>query len=109
MISNVPAALILSGFTENARGILLGTDVGGLGTPIASLASLISLKLYSRSEKARMGALHAGIYGAEFYASLYFVGVRYVCLLKTGAFRMRGRAFSANVGPLVSTIYLVSH
>ena len=55
VISNVPAALLLSGFTDNARELLLGVDVGGLGTPIASLASLISLKLYSRSEGARTG------------------------------------------------------
>ena len=55
VISNVPAALLLSGFTDRARELLLGVDVGGLGTPIASLASLISLKLYSRSEGARTG------------------------------------------------------
>ncbi len=55
VISNVPAALLLSGFTDNARDLLLGVDVGGLGTPIASLASLISLKLYSRSRDARVG------------------------------------------------------
>ena len=55
VISNVPAALLLSGFTENGRALLLGVDVGGLGTPIASLASLIGMKLYSRSEGARLG------------------------------------------------------
>ena len=55
VISNVPAALLLSGFTSNARELLLGVDVGGLGTPIASLASLISLKLYCRSRGARPG------------------------------------------------------
>ena len=55
VISNVPAALLLSGFTDNARELLLGVDIGGLGTPVASLASLISLKLYSRSRDARMG------------------------------------------------------
>ena len=55
VISNVPAALLLSGFTDNAKALLLGTNIGGLGTPIASLASLISLKLYSRSEDARLG------------------------------------------------------
>lgn len=53
VISNVPAAVLLSGFTENWKGLLLGVDVGGLGTPVASLASLISLKLYARSEGAR--------------------------------------------------------
>ena len=55
VISNVPAALLLSGFTDNGKALLLGTNIGGLGTPIASLASLISLKLYSRSEDARPG------------------------------------------------------
>lgn len=59
VISNVPAALLLSGFTDNARALLLGTNVGGLGTPIASLASLISLKLYFRSEGARPGRFMA--------------------------------------------------
>lgn len=55
VISNVPAAVLLSGFTDNFRDLLLGTDIGGLGTPIASLASLISLKLYSKSEGSNNG------------------------------------------------------
>ncbi len=55
VVSNVPAALLLSGFTENAKELLLGVDIGGLGTPVASLASLISLKLYSRSPGAKTG------------------------------------------------------
>ena len=55
VISNVPAALLLSGFTANGKALLLGVNIGGLGTPIASLASLISLKLYSHSDNARMG------------------------------------------------------
>ena len=55
VISNVPAALLLSSFTDKAKDLLLGVDIGGLGTPIASLASLISLKLYLHSEKANPG------------------------------------------------------
>ena len=55
VISNVPAALLLSSFTDKAGDLLLGVDIGGLGTPIASLASLISLKLYLHSEKASAG------------------------------------------------------
>ena len=55
VISNVPAALLLSGFTDKAGALLLGVDVGGLGTPIASLASLIAMKLYSHSEHAHSG------------------------------------------------------
>ena len=61
VISNVPAALLLSAFTEDARSLLLGVDIGGLGTPIASLASLISMKLYAHSDHA-----HSGRYLAEF-------------------------------------------
>ncbi len=53
IISNVPAAVLLSSFTENAKALLLGTNLGGLGTLVASLASLISYKLYCRSEGAR--------------------------------------------------------
>ena len=55
VISNVPAALLLADFTDQFRSLLLGVNIGGLGTPIASLASLISMKLYSHSEHARLG------------------------------------------------------
>ena len=55
LISNVPAAVLLANFTQDWRGLLLGVDLGGLGTPIASLASLISLKYYLRSKGARPG------------------------------------------------------
>ena len=55
VISNVPAALLLSGFTENARALLMAVNIGGLGTPVASLASLIALKLYSHAEGAKTG------------------------------------------------------
>lgn len=54
VISNVPAAVLLAEFTSDGHGLLLGTNLGGLGTPVASLASLISLKLYARSECAEM-------------------------------------------------------
>ena len=51
-LSNVPAALLLSGFTDHFAGLLLGTNIGGLGTIIASMASLISYKLYMQVENA---------------------------------------------------------
>lgn len=53
VISNVPAAIMLSGFTDDAVGLLIGTNIGGLGTPVASLASLITLRIYGRSHGAR--------------------------------------------------------
>lgn len=43
-MSNVPAALLLSGFTEKFEQLIIGTNLGGLGTLIASMASLISFK-----------------------------------------------------------------
>lgn len=52
MISNVPAALMLSGFTEEGMQLLLGVNIGGLGTLIASMASLISYKYYKSTEGA---------------------------------------------------------
>ena len=52
VISNVPAAVMLSGFTRSGTQLLLGVNIGGLGTVIASLASLISFQFYRRSEGA---------------------------------------------------------
>lgn len=49
IISNVPAAILLSGFTDNYSALLIGVNLGGLGTLIASLASLISFKFYANS------------------------------------------------------------
>lgn len=43
-MSNVPAAVLLSGFTPNIKNLIIGTNLGGLGTLIASMASLISYK-----------------------------------------------------------------
>ncbi len=55
VISNVPAAVMLSGFTTNGTALLVGVNLGGLGTPIASMASLISLQFYRSSENASTG------------------------------------------------------
>lgn len=55
-ISNVPCAALLAGFTDNANALLKGVNIGGLGTIVASLASLISFKLYSQHKNADKGA-----------------------------------------------------
>ena len=55
VISNVPAAVLLSGFTEQWDALLLGVNIGGLGTLIASMASLISYKLYVKEEPEKKG------------------------------------------------------
>lgn len=52
-ISNVPAAVMLSGFTADYKNLLLGVSVGGLGTLIASMASLISFKAYTKMQGAQ--------------------------------------------------------
>ena len=51
IMSNVPAALLLTGFTDNIRMLIIGTNLGGLGTLIASMASLISFKFIQREDK----------------------------------------------------------
>lgn len=56
VISNVPAALLLSGFTENLSALIIGVNLGGLGTLIASMASLISYKLIAREDSQIKGA-----------------------------------------------------
>ncbi len=50
VISNVPSAILLSQFTENYRELLLGVNIGGAGTLIASLASLITFKEYTKQD-----------------------------------------------------------
>ena len=47
VISNVPATMLLSGFTDHFKELLLGVNIGGMGTLIASLASVISYKIYA--------------------------------------------------------------
>ena len=55
VISNVPTALLLSGFTTNFKELLIGVNIGGLGTLIASMASLISYKLYAHKNNETKG------------------------------------------------------
>jgi Na+/H+ antiporter NhaD/arsenite permease-like protein len=50
-ISNVPCAMLISSFTNNYKELLLGANIGGMGTIIASMASLISYKLYVKEFK----------------------------------------------------------
>ena len=51
VISNVPAAMLLSGFSTNYEAIIVGINIGGLGTLIASMANLISYKILVREYK----------------------------------------------------------
>lgn len=80
VISNVPATLLLYPFAQHASLLLVGVNVGGLGSLVASLASLISFKLYASARK-RLSLPSAGRYLAAFtLANLLFL------LLLTGIF-----------------------
>lgn len=51
VISNVPSAILLSGFSTNYEAIIVGINIGGFGTLIASMANLISYKILVREHK----------------------------------------------------------
>ncbi|MBR4890420.1 MAG: citrate transporter, partial [Clostridia bacterium] len=53
VISNVPSAILLSQFSDNYRELLLGVNIGGVGTLIASLASLITFREYTKYNPKR--------------------------------------------------------
>ncbi len=55
VISNVPSAILLSQFTDNYRDLLLGVNIGGVGTLISSLASLITFREYTKQNKGKAG------------------------------------------------------
>ena len=56
VISNVPSAILLSQFTENYSQLLLGVNIGGVGTLIASLASLITFRDYTKRSPGKTGS-----------------------------------------------------
>lgn len=75
VISNVPATMLLSGFTNHYKELLLGVNIGGLGTLIASLASIISYKLYTRdnSEKTKEYVKLFTIYNVVYLILITFI------------------------------------
>ena len=83
IISNVPAAILLSGFTTDYAALLQGVNIGGLGTLIASLASLISYKFYVQECEANV---HAGSKGQYLrYFTVWNVVFAIVLLLVAAA------------------------
>ena len=76
VISNVPSAILLSQFTENYRELLLGVNIGGVGTLIASLASLITFREYTKGQPG-----HTLSYVLKFTAfnALFFVILVVIC------------------------------
>ena len=77
VISNAPAALLLSGFTDNLAPLIIGVNLGRLGTLIASMASLISYKFVAREEPKMKG-----LYFRQFtYTNAVFLAVLLVFAL----------------------------
>lgn len=76
-ISNVPSAILLSGFTSNFSALLYGVNIGGLGTLIASLASVISYRCYVSANHAETGKyiLTFTIYNIVFLVALSSLAV----------------------------------
>ena len=80
-ISNVPSAILLSQFTENYRELLVGVNIGGVGTLIASLASLITFREYTANNPGKTAKyiLEFSAFNFGFLivltAVMYFVGV----------------------------------
>ena len=62
-ISNVPSAILLSQFTGNYADLLVGVNIGGLGTIIASLASLITFREYTKHNPGKTG-YYLGVFSA---------------------------------------------
>ena len=79
IMSNVPAALLLSGFTDNYRALIVGTNIGGLGTLIASMASLISFK-YIAKENRNLRGKYLGIFTASNIIFMIFMLILYFFL-----------------------------
>ncbi|SCX14106.1 transporter, YbiR family [Lachnospiraceae bacterium YSD2013] len=79
VISNVPAALLLSGFTSDLKALVIGTNLGGLGTLIASMASLISYKLAAARKDIKMGK-YLGFFTVMNVVFLCVLAVLYVIL-----------------------------
>ncbi len=77
IISNVPAALLLSGFTDRFEALIVGTNLGGLGTLIASMASLISYKQIVRAYPDRKGQyfLYFTLSNIVLLAILFFISM----------------------------------
>ena len=74
VISNVPSAILLSEFTTNYKDLLLGVNIGGVGTLISSLASLITFREYTSHVKGKT-AQYIGLFSALNFGFLIILTV----------------------------------
>ena len=80
VISNVPSAILLSRFTENYSDLLVGVNIGGAGTLIASLASLITFREYSKHNPGKVG-YYVGMFSL-FNFGFLFILTAFMYLIK---------------------------
>ena len=78
-MSNVSATLLLSGFPDNYRALIVGTNIGDLGTLIASMASLISFK-YIAKENRNLRGKYLGIFTVLNIVFMIFLLILYFFL-----------------------------
>lgn len=79
VISNVPAALLLSGFTCNYSALIIGVNIGGLGTLIASMASLISFKFVAREDSVKSSYYLAYFTAHNIVFLIAMIAMWYIC------------------------------
>lgn len=81
VVSNVPCSILISNFTDNWKEVLLEVNIGGMGTIIASLASLISYKIYTNKsgEKNKRYLVKFNVY--NFVSLIIFTFFSYVYIL----------------------------
>ena len=79
-ISNVPAAMLLAGLTQEADALLLGVNIGGLGTMIASMASVISYKLLV-AEQPTLAGRYLRTFLYYNFAGLLLIGGLVYCII----------------------------
>lgn len=81
IISNVPAAMLLAGLTDQADPLLVGVNVGGLGTLIASMASVISYKLFAAAHPYQAFSYLKSFIFYNFLGLIIIGGLSYLWLL----------------------------
>ena len=78
VISNVPSAILLSQFTTNYPALLIGVNIGGVGTLISSLASLITFREYCSHNPEKSGK-YVGVFSAFNFS--FFIVLKGVMIL----------------------------
>ncbi len=81
VISNVPSAVLLSRFTLDYKNLLVAVNIGGLGTPIASLASLITLNKYRAAKCGKTSKYLLVFLAINFSYLALLIGTQYLCTL----------------------------